>query len=350
MITAVPMATLTAGSEHERMRLDVFVSSALGPGFTRSQVARMIKAGLVTVNGAPARAAGAVHPGDRIEVAEPPPPEPHTPSAGAPHIEVLHADDDIVVVNKPAGMTVHPAPGHPDATLVDALLARFPELATMAEADGVLRPGIVHRLDKESSGVMVVARNPFAKAALSEQFKGRSVKKIYLAIVRGIVARDRITIARALGRHPTDRKRMSVSSHTPREAVSNVIVVDRFAASSSRAHDERDDATLVMVVPETGRTHQIRVHLASIGHPCLGDELYGGGSKQARVAHGAGFERHALHAVYLQFRHPRSGERMVFSAPPPADFADFLAARGRTDAQAKIDRLAREQLSQRSAD
>jgi 23S rRNA pseudouridine1911/1915/1917 synthase len=335
------MATLTAGSEHERMRLDVFVSSALGPAFTRSQVARMIKAGLVTVNGAPARAAGAVHRGDRVEVAEPPPPEPHAPSADAPAIEVLHVDDDIVVVNKPAGMTVHPAPGHPDATLVDALLARFPDLATMAEADGVLRPGIVHRLDKETSGVMVVARNPFAKAALSAQFKGRSVRKIYLAIVRGTVARDRATISRAIGRHPTDRKRMSVSSHTPREAVTNVIVIDRFA------RDRDDAATLVMVVPETGRTHQIRVHLASVGHPCLGDELYGGGSKQARVAHGGGFERHSLHAMYLQFEHPRTAERMTFSAPLPEDFTEFLAARRALDAPERIDRLAREQLSWR---
>ncbi len=227
-------ATLSAGPEHERMRLDVFVSASLGPEYTRSQIARMIKACLVTVNGQASRPSSAVHSGDRVEVAGPPPLEAREPTASAPDIEVLYADGEIVVVNKPAGMTVHPSPGHPDATLVDAMLARFPELATMAEAGGVLRPGIVHRLDKETSGVMVVARTPFAKASLSSQFKQRTVRKIYLAVVRGIVARDRMMIARPLGRHPTDRKRMSVNSRAPRAAVSNVIVVERFAGGGTR--------------------------------------------------------------------------------------------------------------------
>jgi 23S rRNA pseudouridine1911/1915/1917 synthase len=314
------LADLTVASEHERMRLDVFVSSALGTEYTRSQVARMIKAGLVTVNGARSRPAGAVHQGDRVAVAEPPPMAPREAPQSAPSIEVLHADAEIIIVNKPAGMTVHPAPGHPDATLVDALLARFPELATMAEADGVLRPGIVHRLDKETSGVMVIARTPFARAALSAQFKARTVKKVYLAIVRGIVARDRMTIEHALGRHPTDRKRMSIHSHTPRDAVSNLVVVERM-------HDD-PPATLVMVMPETGRTHQIRVHLASIGHPCLGDVLYGGGTKQARVGDGTGFARHALHAMSLSIDHPRTHARLKYLAPIPPDFMDFLASRG----------------------
>ncbi len=317
------------------MRLDVFVSSALGPEYTRSQVARMIKAGLVTVNGAPSsRPSSAVHQGDRIAIAEPPPMAPREVSQNAPSIEVLYSDDELIVVNKPAGMTVHPAPGHPDATLVDALLARFPELATMAEAGGVLRPGIVHRLDKETSGVMVVARTPFAKAALSAQFKARTVKKMYLAIVRGIVSRDRITIERPLGRHPTDRKRMSVHSHTPREAVSNVIVVDRLR--------ESPEATLVLVMPETGRTHQIRVHLASIGHPCLGDVLYGGGSKDKRVGEAGEFNRHALHAMQLSIEHPRTHERKVFLAPMPQDFSDYFTAHGVNLVQSRIDALAKD--------
>ena len=332
------LADLKVAPDHERMRLDVFVSSALGPEYTRSQVARMIKAGLVTVNGAPSRPSSAVHHGDSIGIAEPAPMEPREVSQSAPSIEVLYADDELIVVNKPAGMTVHPAPGHPDATLVDALLARFPELATMAEAGGVLRPGIVHRLDKETSGVMVVARTPFAKAALSAQFKARTVKKIYLAIVRGIVARDRMTITRPLGRHPTDRKRMSVHSHTARDAVSNVIVVERLR--------ESPQATLVMVMPETGRTHQIRVHLASIGHPCLGDVLYGGGSKQSRVAEAAGeFQRHALHALNLSIDHPRTHERQIYFAPMPPDFTGFLAARGVTAERLTIAALAAEQLA-----
>ncbi len=281
----------------------------------------MIKAGLVTVNGAAARAASAVRAGDAIAVAQPLAPEPHQSTGDAPAIEVLFSDAEIIVVNKPAGMTVHPAPGHPDATLVDALLARFPELAVMAEPDGVLRPGIVHRLDKETSGVMIVARTPFARTALSREFKDRTVRKIYLAIVRGIVAKDRQTIARAIGRHPVERKRMSVASHNPREATSHVTVLARFKPQSR----DEPGATLVRIRPETGRTHQIRVHLASIGHPCLGDNLYGGASKRAAAS---SFERHALHALALRIPHPRSRAELEFIAPPPEDFAQYLGARG----------------------
>ena len=308
------LAELKVAPDHERMRLDVFVSTTLGAEYTRSHVARMIKAGLVSVNGAPSsRPSSPVHAGDSVAVAEPPASEPPEISSNAPPIEVLHADAEIIVVNKPAGMTVHPAPGHHDGTLVDALLARFPELATMAEAGGVLRPGIVHRLDKDTSGVMVVARTPFAKASLSAQFKARTVKKVYVAIVRGIVARDQLTIAQAIGRHPTERKKMSIHSHTPREAVSNVTVIARMR--------EPTPSTLAMVLPETGRTHQIRVHLASIGHPCLGEALYGG--KQVGE-----FPRHALHAMELSIDHPRTHERRTFVAPLPDDFRDFLASHG----------------------
>jgi 23S rRNA pseudouridine1911/1915/1917 synthase len=330
------LAELKVASDHERMRLDVFVSSALGPEYTRSQVARMIKAGLVTVNGAPSRPSSAVHQGDHVGVAEPPPMKAREVSANAPSIEVLYADDELIVVNKPAGMTVHPAPGHHDGTLVDALLARFPELATMAEAGGVLRPGIVHRLDKETSGVMVVARTPFAKASLSAQFKARTVKKIYLAIVRGVIGRDHLRIEHSLGRHPTDRKRMSIHSHSARDAVSNVVVVERLRHSP--------EATLVMVMPETGRTHQIRVHLASTGHPCLGDVLYGGGSKDHRVGDVGGFQRHALHAMNLSIEHPRTRQRQVYFAPMPTDFTDYLAARGVEVEQLNIVSMVKEHL------
>jgi 23S rRNA pseudouridine1911/1915/1917 synthase len=280
----------------------------------------MIKAGLVTVNGLATRASSGVRLGDRIEIAPPSAPLARQSRADAPAIEVLAEDPEFIVVNKAAGMTVHPAPGHPDATLVDALLERFPELARMAEPDGVLRPGIVHRLDRETSGVLVVARTPFARTALARQFKDRVVRKTYLAIVRGVVARERTTLTRAIGRHPTERKRMSVVSRAPRAAVSHVTTLARFAGS---AHDDRG-ATLVRVRPETGRTHQIRVHLASMGHPCLGDRLYGRGTDSVTP----GFTRQALHALALSIAHPRSGERLDFVAPLPEDFRQFLSARG----------------------
>ena len=185
------------------MRLDVFVAAELGAEFSRSQAARMIRAGLVRLNGAPARAADAVRAGDRIEIERPAAmPAAATPpgEADAPGIEVLYADDEVIVVNKPPGMTVHPAPGHPGGTLVDAMLARVPELAAMAEPGGVMRPGIVHRLDKDTSGVMVVARTPFARMELARQFKERTVSKIYLAVVRGVIGRERFSITRPVGR------------------------------------------------------------------------------------------------------------------------------------------------------
>jgi 23S rRNA pseudouridine1911/1915/1917 synthase len=263
-----------------------------------------------------------VRTGDRVEVAPPPAvelQESYYKKSGSPEISVIFADDEIIVVNKPAGMTVHPAPGHPDGTLVDGLLARFPELATMAEPDGVLRPGIVHRLDKDTSGVMVVARTPFARTALSRQFKDRSVRKIYLALVKGIVARDRVTIERPVGRHPIERKKMSVRSHMPRDAISNVTVLRRFEPANRDGLEF--GASLVRVKPETGRMHQIRVHLASIGHPCLGDRVYGG-AKQGDASH---FGRQALHALALSIAHPRSREHLEFIAPLPDDFVAFLA-------------------------
>src|SRR5271155_7723 len=314
--------TIIAGIEDDRMRMDVFVSTRLAPEYSRSQVARMIKAGLVMVNGVAARASSGGRAGDRVDVAAAPAGAMFDPSTykegDAPEISVIFADDEIIVVNKPAGMTVHPAPGHPAGTLVDALLARFPELAAMAEPDGVLRPGIVHRLDKDTSGVMVVARTPFSRTALSRQFKDRSVRKTYLAIVKGKVARERMTIERPIGRHPIERKRMSVRSNAPRDAVSHIAVLARF----DPADGDDVGTSIVRVKPDTGRMHQIRVHLASIGHPCLGDPLYGG-----KAAGGGLFDRQALHALALSLTHPRSAERLEFVAPLPADFVEFLATK-----------------------
>lgn len=321
------------------MRLDVFVAAELGAEFSRSQAARMIRAGRVRLNGAPARAADAVRAGDRIEIQNPSAIRAAATSPGeadAPAIEVLYADDEIVVVNKPPGMTVHPAPGHPGGTLVDAMLARFPEMAAMAEPGGVMRPGIVHRLDKDTSGVMVVARTPFARMELARQFKERTVSKIYLAVVRGVIGRERFSIVRPVGRHPVERKRMSVNSRHGREASSEVCVLARMPTAGA-------GATLVGVRPLTGRTHQIRVHLSSIGHPCLGDPLYGGrqstGSRDATLADAASsFKRQALHALALRVGHPRTRAALEFVAPPPDDFAGFLIARSVATGRADLER------------
>jgi len=283
----------------------------------------MIKAGLIKVNGAPARASCPIRPGYRVEILLPVTGQPAeaarfgtaqtTVGSG---LEVLFSDEELLTVNKPAGMAAHPSPGHPDSTLAHVLLARFPELAAMAEPDAMMRAGIVHRLDKETSGVMVVARTPFARMALSQQFKDRTVTKAYLAIVRGFVARDRFIVDRPLGRHPTERKRMSVRSHRPREAHTEFLVLRRFTACE-------DSLTLLSARPRTGRTHQIRVHLAASGYPCLGDMLYGGKSSAGWTRKGQ-----ALHALALTITHPRSGERLQFIASLPDDFDKLLTIGG----------------------
>jgi 23S rRNA pseudouridine1911/1915/1917 synthase len=285
----------------------------------------MIKAALISVNGAPSRAADTVRPGDVVEIRKPPAKGASAASGAAPpEIDVLFDDGDLVVVNKPAGMTVHPAPGHSGGTLVDALLGRYPDMAQMVDPDGVMRPGIVHRLDKDTSGVMVVARTPFARMELARQFKERTVRKIYLAVVRGQISRERFTITRPVGRHPTERKRMSIHSRHPRAAISEVAVLARYQTPGA-------DTALVGVMPLTGRTHQIRVHLSSIGHPCLGDPIYGGRRSPSRLQQDDGsgpFSRQALHALALFLRHPRRAEPLRFVAPVPTDFVDFLARRG----------------------
>jgi 23S rRNA pseudouridine1911/1915/1917 synthase len=313
-----PGQILTVDPGQQRQRLDQFLAAELAPEWSRSRIARMIKAGLVTLNGSPVRQSSLVQVGDRIEITPPPTPPPAGPQI-PPQVEVLFDDPELLIVNKPAGMAVHPAPGHPHSTLVDALVASFPELVAMAEPDAPLRPGIVHRLDKDTSGVMVVARTPFARMALSRQFKDRTVSKSYLAIVRGLVARDQFTSTWPVGRHPIERRRMSIRSHKPRAAITRFLVLNRFLGTNP--------ATLLRARPETGRTHQIRVHLAAAGHPCLGDSLYGGASKAERAGDWTE-ARQALHALALAITHPRTGERLEFIAPIPADMLGFITAHG----------------------
>lgn len=304
------------------MRLDAYLARELAPEYSRSQIARAIKADLVVINDRPARAADAIRAGDRIEFRPAPMPQLVVSGAPAPEIDVLWADADLIFVNKPPGMAVHPSPGHSHSTLVDALVARFPDLAAVMELDGTWRAGIVHRLDKDTSGAMVVARNGFARAALSGSFKDRTVAKVYIALVAGHPGRDRMVIDRPIGRHQSERKRMSVRSGSGREALSNVVVIRRCLLPMDGGGAPMA-VSLVAVRPRTGRTHQIRVHLSSIGHPCLGDPLYG---RQARER--LSLRRQALHALYLAVPHPRRGGIAAVLAPIAPDLASLLEACG----------------------
>jgi 23S rRNA pseudouridine1911/1915/1917 synthase len=280
---------------------------------TRSEAQRWIDAGLVCVNAAPARASRRVQAGDALEAR---PPEP-LPSPLAPEpiaLRILHEDEDVIAVDKPAGLVVHPAPGHPGHTLVNALLHHCGNLAGVG---GVLRPGIVHRLDRGTSGVMVAAKHDAAHRSLAAQFHQHSIERVYLALVRGLPAAETGRVDRPIGRHPRDRKRMSVHARHGREARTAWRVQRRFAAAG---------LSWLEVRPETGRTHQIRVHLAAAGIPIAGDAVYGRDrGREHRL------ERPALHAWVLGFTHPRSGERLRLEAPLPPDLAALLEDLGRRE-------------------
>ncbi len=275
-------------------------------GVPRAQARRWIDEGRVHVAGAVVRASRRVAEGDEIE-ARPPEPVALGLEPEAIALRVLHEDADLIVIDKPPGMVVHPGPGHPRGTLVHALLHHCGDLAGIG---GVLRPGIVHRLDRGTSGVMVAAKHDDAHRALAEQFRDHSIERAYWAVVRALPGAESGRVERAIGRHPRDRKRMAVRREGGREARTAWRVRERFEAAGH---------ALLEVRPETGRTHQIRVHLASAGLPIAGDPVYGRARK-------APIGRPALHAALLGFAHPRGGERLRFEAPPPADFAALLAA------------------------
>jgi len=287
-------------------RLDLFLAQSI-PELSRSRIQRLIKEGRVTINGIKAlkprqKLAGK----EEIELEIPPPekillePEPGVP------FEILYEDRDIVVLNKPPGLVVHPAAGHSKGTLVQGLLARVRDLSGIG---GELRPGIVHRLDKDTSGLLLVAKHDQAHQALSLQFKEREVSKVYLALVHGVPSLSSGHVDRPLGRHPVHRKKMSIQPHG-REA---------YTAWKVREGFKRMRAALLEVYPRTGRTHQIRVHLASIGHPIVGDRLYGGLRPTGPKA-----LRQMLHAWKLSFFHPHTGKRLSFEAPLPPDFQSLL--------------------------
>ena len=255
------------------------------------------------VNGRPSRASDRVAKGDVVEY-EPPAPRPTArTSAEEIPLRVVYEDVDLVVVDKPAGMVVHPAPGHQSGTLVNALLGHGGEWSA---AGGEMRPGIVHRLDKGTSGLIVTARNDASHRALAAQLSDRTLSRTYLAIARGSVKADAGELEGAIGRHPRERRRMAV------------VAGGRFARTRYQVVERRRTHTLLRCDLDTGRTHQIRVHLAAMGHPVAGDVEYGGRE------HGA--TRPMLHAWRLRLRHPRTGAEMTFEAPPPADFESFWAA------------------------
>jgi 23S rRNA pseudouridine1911/1915/1917 synthase len=300
-------AEFVVSEAHAGERLDRALAALAG--IARAQAQRWIDDARVRVNGAPARASQKLAAGDRV-CAEPPE---LAPSELAPEpiaLAILHQDEALAVLDKPAGLVVHPAPGHARGTLVNALLHHIGDLAGIG---GVARPGIVHRLDRGTSGVMVVAKTDAAHLALAKQFHDHTIERVYVAFARGAPAQDEGRIERAIGRHPSDRKRMSTAAKRGRAAATRWRVVRRFP---------RSGAVKLEVRPETGRTHQIRVHLASHGLPLLGDETYG---QAAGGAFARALGRPALHAAVLGFVHPTSGARLRFEAPLPADLVALEA-------------------------
>jgi 23S rRNA pseudouridine1911/1915/1917 synthase len=283
-------------------------------GVSRAELQRWIARGRVTVEGALRPASATLRAGERVEVRrEPGPPSEATPDPGV-RFDVLYSDDDLVVIDKPAGLVVHPAKGHADGTLVNGLLALGLFAAEMGEEGDHQRPGIVHRLDKGTTGVMVVARTPLAREALKAQFQAHTIERAYRAIVVGD-AEER-TIASLHGRDPRDRLRFTSRVREGKRAVTHVRVVERLQG-----------ATLVECCLETGRTHQIRMHLSESGTPVLGDALYGRPSRDPRLrALAEQLGHQALHAGVLGFVHPRTGAAVRFTAPPPGDFQAAVTA------------------------
>ncbi|HEY2919743.1 MAG TPA: RluA family pseudouridine synthase [Candidatus Binatia bacterium] len=312
------------------MRLDVYLarhSIAEEPwsGLSRGAIQKLIAEGRITLNGVPAKASARVKSNDRVNIQPFPPRESKLRSEELP-LEILYEDPDCIVINKAPGIVVHPAAGRLTGTLVNALLHHCPELDGIG---GERRPGIVHRLDKDTSGVMIVAKNGMALQNLVAQFKNRTVQKEYVALVWGKVEPEKGIIDRPIGRHRSDRKRMSSVHflHKHREAVTEWRVEERFALDAFA--NTRRWLTLLSLRPRTGRTHQIRVHLADLGYPVVGDRVYGrkrkkGMTKQPIVPAVDEFPRQALHAEKLVIDHVRTGQRIDFYAPLPKDLQDLL--------------------------
>ena len=292
---------LTAATEHAGVRLDAFLSA--GGALTRSQAARLIAEGRVRVNGKPAAKSARLSGGETVTVDVPQLRETALPPQDIP-LDVVYEDDDVIVVNKPTGLVVHPAPGHPDGTLVNALLHHCGD--SLSGIGGEKRPGIVHRIDRDTSGLIIAAKNDAAHLALSAQLKDHSLSRTYECLVTGNMKQDSGTVDAPIGRSSADRKKMAVVP-TGRRAVTHWEVVARYPG-----------VTHLRCRLETGRTHQIRVHMAYIGHPILGDTVYGAKKPVP------GLTGQCLHAAGLRFVHPRTGEPVELHCPLPPEFTAML--------------------------
>ena len=305
------METLDFTVEATGERIDALLPR-IAPELTRSAAQRLLDSGAVLINGSPVRKNYRVSAGDAVSVTLPDPEEYELVAQNIP-LDVIYEDGDVIVVNKPRGMVVHPAPGHPDGTLVNALLWHCGD--SLSGVGGEKRPGIVHRIDMDTSGLLIAAKNDLAHRRLSAQLSDHSMFRVYEAVVCGRLREDRGTVDAPIGRHPTDRKRMCVDPRGGRSAVTHWEVLARYRGY-----------THVRCRLETGRTHQIRVHMDSIGHGVAGDLVYG------RKKPEKGLSGQCLHARELEFTHPRSGERIHLSCPLPDYFTDFLSRLGEPEA------------------
>lgn len=289
---------------YAKERIDKYITESWEEDVSRSQVQLWIASGHVKVNGKPVKANYKLAEGDVLEVTVPEPAAVEIVPEDIP-LDIAYEDSDVVVVNKPRGMVVHPAPGHASGTLVNALMHHCKDLSGI---NGELRPGIVHRIDKDTSGLLMAAKNDKAHASLAAQLKDHSVTRKYVALVHGNVSHDQGTVDAPIGRDPFDRKMYTVTERNSKHAVTHFAVLERFG-----------DYTLLELQLETGRTHQIRVHMKFIGHPLVGDPVYG-------RSKGIKMDGQALHAKVLGFIHPSSGEYLEFTADIPQDMEELLAS------------------------
>ena len=289
--------------ENQQMRLDKYLAEQF-PEQTRSYLQKLIKEGQVLVNGKTVKSGYQLSKGDEVSVTIPEPKELDVEPQKM-DLDIVYEDEDVILINKPKGMVVHPAPGHTTDTLVNGLLYHCKD--NLSGINGVARPGIVHRIDRDTTGILIVCKNDMSHNSIAAQLKEHSINRRYRALVHGNLKEDTGTVEGPIGRHPVDRKKMAINERNGKPAVTHYTVLERFG-----------NYTLIECKLETGRTHQIRVHMTSIGHPLVGDEVYGPAKSPFKL------QGQCLHAMVLGFVHPRTGEYMEFSADLPEYFKDLL--------------------------